>query len=236
MSRPDSRVEQAQVSKTGWFYFVTYALLGPLVAAYFRPKVVGRENLPKRGSAMLLASNHVSYLDWIVFPFVLPGRRIVYLAKSEYFTRPGLRGRLQRFFFGATGQVPIDRRGGNASEAALRTATKLLRDGATLGIFPEGTRARDGRLQRGRTGLARMAAATGVPVIPAGTLGLYEAAPAGKRVPRPRRITVVFGEPMYWPEGVEPDAQSLRRWTDELMDRIAELSGQERPLEEERAA
>jgi len=231
MRRDDRTVTQAEVSKTGWFYFVTYAVLSPILTAWYRPKVVGRKNLPRRGTATILASNHVSYLDWLIYPLILPGRRIVFLAKSEYFTRPGLRGRLQRFFFSTTGQVPIDRSGGSASEAALRTATRLLDGGALLGVFPEGTRSRDGRLQKGRTGLARMAAQTRAPVIPAATIGLYESAPAGKRFPRPGKVTVAFGEPMYWPAGLEPNAENLRVWTDDLMDRIAKLSGQDRSLD-----
>jgi 1-acyl-sn-glycerol-3-phosphate acyltransferase len=223
---PEVRSIEAPVSRTSWFYWVTKGVLTPIMLVYFRPRVSGWGNVPARGAA-ILACNHVSYLDWLALPLVVVRRRIVFLAKSEYFTRPGLRGRAQRFFFSATGQVPLDRTGGSASSAALRTSTRLLRDGALLGVFPEGTRSPDGRLYRGRTGIARMAAETGVPVVPCATVGLFESARSGRYLPRPVRLGVRFGEPLSWPEGVEPTADRLREWTDVLMGRIQELSGQE---------
>lgn len=207
----------------GWLYWVTKAVLTPLMLAYFRPQVRGRRHVPRHGAA-IIACNHVSYLDWLALPLVVAFRRIVFLAKSEYFERPGLRGRLQRFFFTATGQIPVDRGGGDAGLAALRTAERLLHDGALLGVFPEGTRSRDGRLQRGRTGVARVAARTGAPVIPCATIGLFEAAPPGRRLPRRVRFMVRFGAPVCWPAGQRPDAAALRAFTDDLMSRIARLA------------
>jgi 1-acyl-sn-glycerol-3-phosphate acyltransferase len=146
----------------------------------------------------------------------------------EYFTGSGLKGRWNRFFFTATGQVPVDRSGSDASSAALRTAARLLREGKLVGIFPEGSRSRDGRLNRGRTGLARVAAETGVPVIPCATVGVYELAPAGARLPRPKKVGIRFGEPMVFPGAPRTaSAAELRAWTDELMAEIQRLSGQE---------
>ena len=217
---------EVPVSRSGWFYWVTKVVLTPIMTVYFRPRVEGRRNVPRRGAA-LLACNHVSYLDWLALPLVVVRRRIVFLAKAEYFTRRGLRGRAQRFFFGATGQVPIDRTGGSAADAALRTSIRLLGEGALLGVFPEGTRSPDGRLYRGRTGIARLAAQTGVPVVPCATVGLYESARKGRVIARPVTLTVRFGEPLLWPAGVEPTAEALRAWTDTLMERIQQLSGQE---------
>ncbi len=212
----------------GWLYWVMKVVLTPVLSVVFRPKVTGRRYVPRRGPA-LIASNHTSYLDWLLLPLVVRTRRISFLAKIEYFTRPGLRGLGQRHFFTATGQVPVDRRGADAATAALHTACALLEQGRLVGVFPEGTRTRDGRLSRGRTGLARMAATSGVPVIPCAVLGAREACPPGKRLPRPRKVAVRFGEPMrpVTTGPADPTPQELRAWTDELMDRIAALSGQE---------
>lgn len=212
----------------GYFYWVTKVVLTPVLTVAFRPRIEGIRNVPRRGPA-ILACNHVSYLDWLFLPLVVRWRHISFLAKLEYFTRPGLRGQLQRFFFTNTGQVPVDRGGADASGAALRTAARLLREGKLVGIFPEGSRSRDGRLNRGRTGLARVAAETGVPVVPCATVGVYELCPPGKRVPRPRKVTVRFGEPMVFPGSPcpAPSSDALRAWTDELMGEIQRLSGQE---------
>jgi 1-acyl-sn-glycerol-3-phosphate acyltransferase len=212
---------------SGYFYWVTKVVLTPVLTIAFRPRIEGVRNVPRRGPA-ILACNHVSYLDWLFLPLVVRWRHISFLAKLEYFTRPGLRGRLQRFFFTNTGQVPVDRSGSDASSAALRTAARLLREGKLVGIFPEGSRSRDGRLNRGRTGLARIAAETGVPVVPCATVGAYELCPPGAKVPRPRKVAVRFGEPMTFPGSpCTPSAGELRTWTDELMARIQQLSGQE---------
>jgi 1-acyl-sn-glycerol-3-phosphate acyltransferase len=216
----------APVARSGYLYWVAKVVLTPILAIAFRPKVDDVRRVPRTGPA-ILACNHVSYLDWMFLPLVVRARRISFLAKLEYFTRPGLRGQLQKYFFTATGQVPVDRSGTDASSAALRTAKRLLDEGRLVGVFPEGTRSRDGRLYRGRTGVARLAAESGVPVIPCATVGVFDIAPPGTRVPRPRRIAVRFGTPMTWPTGRPASPPELRAWTDELMAEIQRLSGQE---------
>lgn len=219
----------APVHRNGYLYWVMKVVLTPVLTLAFRPRVDGREHVPKDGPAVL-ACNHVSYLDWLLLPLVVRTRRISFLAKQEYFTEPGLRGRLKRYFFSATGQVPVDRSGSDAASAALRTAGRLIGEGRLVGIFPEGTRSRDGRLHRGRTGIARLAAETGVVVVPCATVGLFDAAPAGARLPRPRRVQVRFGAPLTFPTvaGSTPSPAELRAWTDGLMSAIQNLSGQER--------
>jgi 1-acyl-sn-glycerol-3-phosphate acyltransferase len=227
VARTPASEERAAPVGSGYFYWVTKVVLTPVLTLAFRPRIEGVRHVPRRGPA-ILACNHVSYLDWLFLPLVVRWRHISFLAKLEYFTRPGLRGRLQRFFFTNTGQVPVDRSGSDASGAALRTASRLLREGRLVGIFPEGSRSRDGRLNRGRTGLARIAAETGVPVIPCATVGAYELCPPGKTVPRPRKVAVRFGEPMVFPGAPrQASAAELRSWTDELMLQIQQLSGQE---------
>lgn len=219
---------EAPVQKSGYLYWVFKVILTPTMTPYFRPRIEGVRNIPSRGPA-LIASNHNSYLDWLFLPLVVRRRRISFLAKMEYFTRGGFRGRLQAYFFTATGQVPIDRAGADASTAALRTAARLLREGRLVGVFPEGSRSRDGRLNRGRTGVARMAAETGVVVIPCATIGSFEVAPPGVKLPRPYKVMVRFGPAMrpVTMGAAAPTQAELRTWTDELMATIRELSGQE---------
>ena len=221
-----AQAQEAPIVRSGYLYWVFKVILTPIMTVAFRPTIEGIANVPKRGPA-LLACNHTSYMDWLFLPLVVRTRRISFLAKLEYFTRPGLKGAGQRYFFTATGQVPVDRSGSDASSAALRTAKRLLDEGRLVGMFPEGTRSRDGRLYRGRTGVARLAAESGVPVIPCATVGVFEIAPPGTRVPRPRRIAVRFGEPMSWPAATAASPAALRSWTDELMSKIQQLSGQE---------
>ncbi len=231
-ARSPQSVEQppaeAPVLRSGYLYWVLKVVLTPVMLVAFRPRVEGLEQVPRQGPA-LLACNHTSYLDWLLLPLVVRFRRISFLAKLEYFTGPGIRGRGQAYFFTATGQVPIDRAGAEAAGAALRTAVRLLREGRLVGVFPEGTRTRDGRLNRGRTGVARMAAESGALVIPCATVGTFAVAPPGARIPRPRKITVKFGEPMppVCPQGRSATGEELRSWTDELMARICALSGQQ---------
>jgi 1-acyl-sn-glycerol-3-phosphate acyltransferase len=217
------------VHRNGYLYWVMKVVLTPVLAVIFRPRIEGRAHVPKSGPAVL-ACNHVSYLDWLLLPFAVRTRRISFLAKLEYFNDPGFRGRLKRYFFSSTGQVPVDRSGSAGASAALRTAQRLLLEGRLVGIFPEGTRSRDGRLHRARTGIARLAAETGVAVVPCATVGLYDAAPAGARFPRPRKVQVRFGTPMTFPsvEGRAPSALELRAWTDDLMAAVQALSGQDR--------
>jgi 1-acyl-sn-glycerol-3-phosphate acyltransferase len=218
---------QAPVVRSGYLYWVFKALRTLPMTLYFRVRIEGIEHVPKHGP-VILACNHVSYLDWLFLPLVVRWRRISFLAKHEYFTEPGIRGRWKRYFFSATGQVPVIRSGASAGDAALNTASRLLAEGRVVGIFPEGTRTRDGRLYRGRTGLARIASTTGAPVVPCATVGVFELAPPGRRIPRPGRVTVRFAPPMAWPaDEVPPSREVQRERTDELIGIIQSLSGQE---------
>jgi len=209
------------------YWFLKWIALGPWLKLVFRPHVEGAENVPASGPA-ILASNHLSYADWLFMPLTLP-RRVTFVAKAEYFTTPGLKGWFQRKFFSGAGQVPIDRSGANAAEGALASASKILGEGELFGIYPEGTRSHDGRLYRGKTGVARLALETGVPVIPVAVLGTDVVAPPGKKFGSFTRPGVRFGKPLDFSryEGMENDRYILRAITDEVMYEIMELSGQE---------
>jgi 1-acyl-sn-glycerol-3-phosphate acyltransferase len=176
----------------------------------------------------MIASNHLSYADWLFMPLTLP-RRVTFVAKAEYFEGRGLKGWAQRTFFSGSGQVPIDRSGGRASEGAIRTGLKVLESGGLFGIYPEGTRSHDGRLYRGRTGMARIALDAKVPVIPVAVIGTDVVAPPGKVFGRYTRPHVRFGRSLDFSryEGMESDRYVLRSITDEIMYEIMELSGQE---------
>ncbi|NDH65325.1 MAG: 1-acyl-sn-glycerol-3-phosphate acyltransferase [Microbacteriaceae bacterium] len=209
-------------------YFILKSLiLGPLLRMLFRPWVRGAQNIPSTGAA-ILASNHLSFSDSIFLP-LQTRRPVVFLAKSEYFTGKGLKGALSRWFFKSTGQLPIDRSGGKASEASLNTGLKVLAQGQLLGIYPEGTRSPDGRLFRGRTGIARMVLEAKVPVIPVAMIDTEKVQPIGKRLPRIRRIGIIIGEPLDFSRftGMEGDRIVLRAITDEIMYELMKLSGQE---------
>lgn len=209
------------------YFILKNLILGPLLRLIFRPWVRGMENIPSTGAA-ILASNHLSFSDSIFLP--LQSRRgVVFLAKSEYFTGKGVKGALTRWFFKATGQLPIDRSGGKASEASLNTGLSVLSQGLVLGIYPEGTRSPDGKLYRGRTGIARMALESKVPVIPVAMIDTEKVQPIGKRLPRIRRIGIVVGQPLDFSrfDGMEGDRIVLRAVTDEIMYELAKLSGQE---------
>lgn len=209
------------------YFILKNFLLGPILKALFRPWVRGMENIPANG-AVILASNHLSFSDSIFLP--LQSRRpVVFLAKSEYFTGRGLKGALTRWFFKATGQLPIDRSGGKASEASLNTGLRVLAQGQVLGIYPEGTRSPDGRLFRGRTGIARMALESKVPVIPVAMIDTEKVQPIGRKLPRIRRIGIIVGEPLDFSrfDGMEGDRVILRAVTDEIMYELMKLSGQE---------
>jgi 1-acyl-sn-glycerol-3-phosphate acyltransferase len=209
------------------YFILKTFVLGPLLRFIFRPWVRGVENVPSSGAA-ILASNHLSFSDSIFMPLQCP-RPVVFLAKSEYFTGRGLKGWLVKTFFKATGQLPIDRSGGKASEAALNTGLGVLEQGQLLGIYPEGTRSPDGRLYRGRTGIARMVLEAKVPVIPVAMIDTEKVQPIGKRLPRVRRVGIVFGKPLDFSrfDGMEGDRIVLRAVTDEIMYELKKISGQE---------
>ena len=209
------------------YFILKTFVLGPLLRVLFRPWVRGIENIPSAGP-VILASNHLSFSDSIFLP--LQSRRpVVFLAKSEYFTGKGIKGALTRWFFKSTGQLPIDRSGGKASEASLNTGLKVLSQGQVLGIYPEGTRSPDGRLYRGRTGIARMVLESKAPIIPVAMIDTEKVQPIGKRLPRIRRIGIVVGTPLDFSrfDGMEGDRIVLRAVTDEIMYELRKLSGQE---------
>jgi len=190
----------------------------------FRPKVKGLRNVPASGP-LIIASNHLSFSDSIFMPLVVP-RKVTFLAKSEYFTSPGPKGLLKKLTFIALGQVPVDRSGGRRSEAALITGLQVLAEGKCIGIYPEGTRSPDGRLYKGRTGIARLAIESGAPIVPVAMFNTEKIQPTGQVVPNIKRVGMTFGEPMYF-DGDSTDLQYLREVTDKIMNRIQELSGQE---------
>jgi 1-acyl-sn-glycerol-3-phosphate acyltransferase len=190
----------------------------------FRPKVSGLRNVPNVGP-VIIASNHLSFSDSIFMPLVVP-RKVTFMAKSEYFTSPGLKGFIKKLTFQALGQVPVDRSGGRRSEAAIRTGLNLLEVGQCIGIYPEGTRSPDGKLYKGRTGIARMAIDSGAPIVPVAMFNTAEIQPTGQIVPKVRRVEMVFGEPMYF-QGDSSDLAYLRKVTDEIMQEIQKISGQE---------
>ena len=210
-----------------FYWFLKWIALGPLLRLVFRPHVEGAENVPDEGPA-ILASNHLSYADWLFMPLTLP-RRVTFVAKAEYFTTPGIKGWFQKKFFSGAGQVPIDRSGASAAEGALSSARRILEGGELFGIYPEGTRSHDGRLYRGKVGVARLALESKVPVIPVAVVGTDEIAPPGKKFGRFTRPVVRFGEPLDFSryEGMENDRYILRSITDEIMYEIMRLSGQE---------
>ena len=209
------------------YWVLKNVLLGPVITKIFRPIHEGTENVPDQGAA-IIASNHLSFADWLFTPLAVD-RRITFVAKSDYFTRAGLKGWAQKRFFAGTGQVPIDRSGGRASESALRAGLKVLQRGELFGIYPEGTRSHDGRLYKGRTGVARLALLSGAPVIPSAIIGTDIIAPPGKIITKIVSPTVKFGQSLDFSryQGMSEDRFILRSITDEIMYAIMELSGQE---------
>ena len=210
-----------------WYWLLKYILLGPLLAILGRPKVEGLEYVPQSGP-VILASNHLAVMDSFYLPLVVR-RRITFLAKSEYFTGTGLKGWLSRWFFTTVGQVPIDRSNADTAQAALDTAERVLREGKLLGMYPEGTRSPDGRLYKGKTGLARLALETGVPVIPVAMIGTNVVNPPGTTMLRFGRVTVRFGKPMDFSrfEGLAGNRFIERAVIDEVIYELMGLSGQE---------
>jgi 1-acyl-sn-glycerol-3-phosphate acyltransferase len=210
------------------FYWVTKMTLGMTLRIVFRPRAWDVKNVPRRGP-VILASNHLSFSDHFFGPLPVP-RKVIFLAKSEYFTGTGLKGLISKIFFTGVGQIPIDRAGGAASEQAIRTSLQVLAAGHVLGIYPEGTRSPDGRLYRGKTGVARLAIESGAPVVPCAMINTFEFMPPGTLRPNMRfRPGVRFGEPLDFSRyrGREADGLLLRTITDEIMQAIGKLSGQE---------
>ena len=209
------------------YWFLKYWVIGPWLRVLFRPWVEGVEHVPAQGPA-ILASNHLSFSDSFFLPLMVR-RPITFLAKSDYFTGKGIKGLLTKAFFAGVGQVPIDRSGGRASEAAIATATRILGQGSLLGIYPEGTRSPNGVLYRGKTGLARMALEARVPILPVAMIGTFEIQPPGVIKPRLRRVGIRIGPPLDFSryDGLEDDRFILRSVTDEVMYELMTLSGQE---------
>jgi 1-acyl-sn-glycerol-3-phosphate acyltransferase len=203
-----------------------WVLIGTWLRLIFRPVVEGLEHVPRRGAA-IIASNHISFSDSIFMPLVVR-RKVTFVAKAEYFTGRGIKGFLIKMFFVGTCTIPIDRSGGRATQAAMDTGLRILRDGHLFGIYPEGTRSPDGRLYRGKTGVARMALEAGCPVIPVAMIGTREVQPIGKKLPRIRRIGIRFGPPLDFSryEGLAGDRFVERSMTDEIMYALMELTGQ----------
>ncbi|MGH3915300.1 MAG: lysophospholipid acyltransferase family protein [Pseudonocardiaceae bacterium] len=199
----------------------------PLARLAMRPSVYGARYVPDHGP-VILASNHLSFMDSIVIPLVLP-RQVTFLAKAEYFEGHGVPGWLSRRFFLALGHVPVQRGQGRAAWGSVRVAQEVLAHGGALAIYPEGTRSRDGRLYRGRTGVARLTLLTGAPVVPVALAGTERVQPIGSRIPRPHPVTVRFGTPLEFSRyaGQEQRVPILRAITDEIVDAIRGLSGQE---------
>ena len=201
-------------------YWLMKVVLTPILRVVYRVKVDGREHVPTRGP-VILAANHRSFLDSIFLPLVIR-RRVTYVAKAEYFDDPKI-----AWFFRAVGQIPIRREGGSASEGALAAATDVLDDGGVFGIYPEGTRTRDGLTHRGHTGVARLAVRTGAPVVPVGLVGTDDCQPTDKKLPRLfRTVHVRFGAPIAAEHYAHADERlALRRLTDEVMFEIVQLCG-----------
>jgi len=208
------------------YWWSKFVLLGPLLRLLCRPTIEGVQHVPERGGA-ILASNHLAVVDSFFLPLLVP-RRITFLAKREYFTQPGLVGRLKKIFFSGVGQVPVDRSGGSAAQAAMDTAVRLLREDKLLGIYPEGTRSPDGRLYKGKTGVARMTLEAGVPVIPVAMIGTDKVNPIGSRIWRPHKVHIRIGAPLDFSRyaGMAGDRFIERSMTDEIMYALMELSGQ----------
>jgi 1-acyl-sn-glycerol-3-phosphate acyltransferase len=203
------------------------AVLGPILRLMFRPRVEGAENIPGTGP-VILAGNHLTFIDSMIMPLVC-ARPVYFIGKDEYVTGKGFKGRLMAWFFTGCGMIPVDRDGANGGVAALMTGRRVLEEGKIFGIYPEGTRSPDGRLYRGRTGIARLTLMTGAPVVPFAVIGTDKLQPGGAGLPRPGRVTVRFGEPLEFTryEGMDRDRFVLRAVTDEVMSEVMRLSGQE---------
>ncbi|MGO1627354.1 MULTISPECIES: lysophospholipid acyltransferase family protein [unclassified Microbacterium] len=214
--------------RPSWLYTFGRTVIAPLARMIYRPRVEGKENLPKHG-AVILASNHLSVIDSFAIPIAAAPRAVHFLAKSDYFTGKGLTGWLSRTFFTSVGAVPVDRGAGQAALDALEQQRRILETGAAVALHPEGTRSRDGRLYKGRTGIAFLALQTGAPVVPIGLVGTDRVMPVGAKMPKlSERVVVRFGAPIdVSTHGPATSGKARRHATDEIMAAIHELSGQE---------
>ncbi|MGA9746793.1 MAG: lysophospholipid acyltransferase family protein [Nocardioides sp.] len=208
------------------FYGLMHAVIAPLSKAVWRPTVEGTDNVPSHGP-VIVASNHLSFADSMVIPIVAP-RQVVFLAKEDYFTGTGIKGAAIRAWFQGLGMIPVDRDDTRAALASLDIALDVLGKGQAFGIYPEGTRSRDGRLYRGRTGVAHLALTSGAPVVPVGVIGTQHIQPVGSRLPRRADVTVRFGQPLRFQDRFDgvPSGRARRVVTDEIMNAIQRLSGQ----------
>ncbi|KIZ17415.1 lysophospholipid acyltransferase family protein [Streptomyces natalensis] len=206
---------------------VLKAILGFLMRVLYHPKVEGMERIPETGP-VILAGNHVTFIDSL-FLSLLVKRPVYFIGKDEYVTGKGFKGRLMAWFFTSAGMIPVDRDGGHGGVAALMTGRRVLEEGKAFGIYPEGTRSPDGRLYRGRTGIARLTLMTGAPVVPFAMVGTDKVQPGGKGRPRLAPVTVRFGEALDFSryDGMDRDRYVLRAVTDEVMSDVMDLSGQE---------
>ncbi|HET6531098.1 MAG TPA: lysophospholipid acyltransferase family protein [Actinoplanes sp.] len=210
-----------------FYWLLKYVVLGPLLRLLFRPEVEGLENVPDTGP-VILACNHLSFSDSIFTPLIVK-RRVTFVAKAEYFTGKGIKGWLMRHFFAGTGTIPVDRSGGKAAQAALDTLLRVLRSGGVAGIYPEGTRSPDGRLYRGKTGVARLALASGALVVPVGLLNTDEIQPTGKLIPAIKRVRMRFGKPLDFARYAHAQGDRFveRAVTDEIMYELMTLTGRD---------
>jgi 1-acyl-sn-glycerol-3-phosphate acyltransferase len=210
-----------------FYWLLKYIVLGPLLKLIFRPDVAGRDYIPATGGA-IIASNHLSFCDSIFMPLVVR-RKVTFVAKAEYFTGTGIKGFLIKMFFVGTGTIPVDRSGGRAAQGAIDTGLRILHNGELFGIYPEGTRSPDGRLYRGKTGVARLALEAGVPVIPVAMLNSDRIQPPGRIRPKIKRVRIRFGPPLDFSRyaGMAGDRFVERAVTDEIMYELMEMSGRE---------
>lgn len=213
-----------------WYKLFKYVLFGPFLRMYNRPEIEGLDRIPASGAA-ILASNHQSVMDSFYLPLLCP-RQLTFPAKQEYFTTPGFVGRLQKWFFTSVGQVPIDRNSPNAVETLLDAMREVTSRGDLFGIYPEGTRSPDGRVYRGKTGMARAALELKLPIIPVAMIGTRDANPIGSWIIRPVKVKVRIGQPIdpvtfLAERGIAPESREAPRvLTDHVMHQLAELVGQ----------
>ncbi|MBD7951808.1 lysophospholipid acyltransferase family protein [Oerskovia rustica] len=209
-------------------YRVLKLILSLLAFTLLRPRVTGLNNIPRRGP-VILASNHLSFVDSLLIPIVAP-RHVTFLAKAEYFTGTGLKGRISRWFFTTLGHIPVQRDDPRAGQRSLEDALEVLNRGGAFGIYPEGTRSRDGQLHKGHTGVAWLALAGHAPIVPVAIQGTDKVQPVGSRLPRIHRVTVQFGAPIEPARQITSGkpAQARRELTEQVMDSIHAMSGQPR--------